>query len=70
MLSGMVDHPAFKTRIGQIFPLDQIRAAMKAETEAKKHPCALAPGRGERGLGLLPNMGAECRVAPARKLCN
>jgi NADPH:quinone reductase len=35
MLSGMIDHPAFKTRIRQIFPLDQIGAAMKAETEAK-----------------------------------
>jgi NADPH:quinone reductase len=35
VLSGMVDHPAFRTRIGGIFPLDQIGAAMKAETEAK-----------------------------------
>jgi NADPH2:quinone reductase len=35
LLSGMVDHSAFKTRIGRIFTLEQIGPAMKAETEAK-----------------------------------
>ncbi len=35
VLGGMVDHPAFKTRTGETFSLDQIGAAMKAETETK-----------------------------------
>ena len=34
-LSGVVDHPAFKTRIGAVFPLDQIDQAMKTEGESK-----------------------------------
>ncbi len=34
-LSSMSDHPAFKTKLGQEFRLDEIGAAMKADGEAK-----------------------------------
>ena len=34
-ISGVIDEPAFKTRIGQVFGFDQIDAAMRYEQEAK-----------------------------------